>query len=540
MYSGKWQTSPGWGMVQDSRSLSALNQLAGRLKMRSGKHRLNTLPPAQANCAFQSKKRRDLNATTAIGVFLAAHVAIVLLAVFLVLCTFPFSRPDEAIGQMRTRLFPASSFLSALVIFVTALGASFLINRERLTDASQAGAAWVVGKKSAICFCLALGLFLQSCVVFYGWLSGHGASEVQHIALNIPPSASPLSRVIWLLTVTTLGPLGEELLFRGIMYGGFYKSFGQRPAVVLTTLLFLCVHSQAYRSLHGFVTILTYSVALLWCRIRFKAVGPAIALHIALNATTAAIALFAPKADHTSPEVHNQRGQAYGEAAKYDKAIFEFSRAIELDSNNVEAYTFRGRAFLRKGAADKAIPDLNRSILLEPTNALAFHTRGQAYAKLGQSEKAISDFTRAIELDPDSWSFLYRAYAYEQAGDYPRAIADLYKSIQLAPNESTAYNDLAWLFATCDNPVFRNGKAAEDLARKACDLSEWKAANYMDTLAAAFAEEGDYKEAARYEEQAISLSASGGTNRLEMQKRLEIYRQNRPYRKMPVDPNGHQ
>jgi tetratricopeptide (TPR) repeat protein len=501
------------------------------------------------------KRRSDLNAATGMCVFLATAVAqtLFLAIAYLLLRVFLINGSGESVEQHWTKLFPTAVFLSTLIAFAITLAAPLFINRDRLADVSEHGAAWVAGRKSAIFVCFALGVLLESCFWLFNRVFGVGASERQLITGQIMPLASLLSRVMWFLTVVVVAPPSEEMLFRGILYGGINKSFGQIAAIFLTTLLFMCGHSHAFKSLHSLVCFLTFSLVALWCRIRFKAVGPPVALHIACNLTAAAIVLF-PLAGHhdgpnvpaqntlfdaQSPDVYIKKGRAYAREGQPDKAISEFDRAIELDPTNGTAYAFRGIAFLQKGSTERAIADLSQGIVLEPTNALAFDNRGHAYSELGRFEKAISDLTQAIKLDPGmSAAFRRRADAYEKTGDFPKAIADLNKSIELAPDQSASYNDLAWLFATCVDSTVRDGNAAVQLGRKACDLSEWKNANYVDTLAAAFAENGNYNAAVQYEERAINLANPQDTNRFEMQRRLSLYRQNQPYRGIPTNTNG--
>ena len=57
-------------------------------------------------------------------------------------------------------------------------------------------------------------------------------------------------------------------------------------------------------------------------------------------------------------------------------------------------------------------------------------------------------------------------------------------------------------------PAIRNAQLALADAKRACELSKWKHANYIDTLAAACAEAGDFSSAVRYEEQAIIVNKS--------------------------------
>ena len=67
-------------------------------------------------------------------------------------------------------------------------------------------------------------------------------------------------------------------------------------------------------------------------------------------------------------------------------------------------------------------------------------------------------------------------------------------------------------------------------AKKACELDKWKSADYIDTLAAAYAEAGDFESAIRYEEQAISTHDASESQSTEMQKRRALYQDHKPYR----------
>ena len=59
------------------------------------------------------------------------------------------------------------------------------------------------------------------------------------------------------------------------------------------------------------------------------------------------------------------------------------------------------------------------------------------------------------------------------------------------PPVTPGLRNLAWIYATCPDRRFRNGPKAVELARRACELSEWKNAQCRQTLADAYLEAGD-------------------------------------------------
>jgi len=85
-----------------------------------------------------------------------------------------------------------------------------------------------------------------------------------------------------------MAPPLEEMLFRGVLYGGYRKSFGPVRAAVFTTLLFVALHFPYY--IHfapAIIGITGGALALLWCRLHWNAIGPAVAAHIGYNSIVA-------------------------------------------------------------------------------------------------------------------------------------------------------------------------------------------------------------------------------------------------------------
>ena len=90
---------------------------------------------------------------------------------------------------------------------------------------------------------------------------------------------------------------------------------------------------------------------------------------------------------------------------------------------------------------------------------------------------------------------------------------------------------LGWFLATCPNKKWRDGKAALPEAEIACRLTQWKNGTYLDNMAAALAEAGDFEQAMKREEQALKMVQAG--DRKIFEKHLASYRQHRPWLDQP-------
>ncbi|HKO03516.1 MAG TPA: hypothetical protein VJW51_02150, partial [Candidatus Acidoferrales bacterium] len=90
--------------------------------------------------------------------------------------------------------------------------------------------------------------------------------------------------------------------------------------------------------------------------------------------------------------------------------------------------------------------------------------------------------------------------------------------------DAEAMNDVAWQYATSEDPAIRNPAAALDLARKAVSLEhEHPEPEHLDTLAEAYYLNAQYEDAVKTEEQALALSS--GKEKESFQANLGRYRE---------------
>ncbi len=270
--------------------------------------------------------------------------------------------------------------------------------------------------------------------------------------------------------------------------------------------------------------------------------------------------------DSHYPNIFLWRGGCYYVLDQLDLALADCDRHIQLRPNDVLGYQLRGDAHMVKGDCRLAIADYTRSIELQPDNARAYRYRAEAYFANREVPSALADYTKSIEQDPRiPETYVYRAEAHIESKEYDKALIDCDKALEINPklsrayldkgrtyrrmrdyshaeacllealncdpNEPYAYNGLAWLWATCPVQGFRHGPKAVEYATKANNLTSSKDPYVLDTLAAAYAEVGQYDEAVQWLKKALQNPELLEPDDLEKDKKaLTLYQAHKPFR----------
>jgi hypothetical protein len=119
------------------------------------------------------------------------------------------------------------------------------------------------------------------------------------------------------------------------------------------------------------------------------------------------------------------------------------------------------------------------------------------------------------------------------------AVAEYEKAIQIRPHDVGILNNYAWLLATAPEQKLRDGHRAVELATDACKQTEYKRDYNLSTLAAAYAEIGDFTTARKWAAQAVDVAAptkDDPDRKDELKKELESYKASKPWREdLPGD-----
>ncbi len=207
----------------------------------------------------------------------------------------------------------------------------------------------------------------------------------------------------------------------------------------------------------------------------------------------------------TDPYLYRLRAFVHTRLHNPDAAVEDLTRALDLDPICAEAYYERGQARMFMGQLDRAIEDYTEALRLKRDFAKAYSARAGAYVRQGHCLKALDDISRAVSLHPSNVDYLHnRGVVLTCLKWYGLAIKEYEKVIRLRPESAGTYNNLAWIYASAEDEHFRDCRKAIEYARKAVE----KARNpgWMDTLARAYAECGEFALASTIEWEAYKLS----------------------------------
>jgi hypothetical protein len=115
-------------------------------------------------------------------------------------------------------------------------------------------------------------------------------------------------------------------------------------------------------------------------------------------------------------------------------------------------------------------------------------------------------------------------------GDYVRYHTDYDELIRRYPDLYWAHERKAWILATSPDATYRDGRLAVAAATHASELTNWKDGQVLSTLAAAYAEIGDFASAVLWQERALERVAAQGGSLKSEQDRLSLYKFARPFR----------
>ncbi|MBX9790765.1 MAG: tetratricopeptide repeat protein [Pirellulales bacterium] len=239
------------------------------------------------------------------------------------------------------------------------------------------------------------------------------------------------------------------------------------------------------------------------------------------------------KLDGSYVAAHVNAGVALTKLDRLDEATTAYRAALAIDPNAAEAYRGLAVCFAQQGKVDEAIKQLEYAIRLDPTEASAHQNLAILLGSQRQYAQAIEQFLQALELSgPQESLYFGLGTAQARLGAADDALISYRQALALRPDSLEIANALAWHLATSQALTARDGRRAIELALQACRATHHRNAAYLDTLAAAYAEAGQFDEAIQVAGLAAQVANAESNNDLAeaIVARLELYRRQQPFR----------
>lgn len=240
-----------------------------------------------------------------------------------------------------------------------------------------------------------------------------------------------------------------------------------------------------------------------------------------------------------SEPARKARSEVYGRLAKVEsrlgneeKAVEAWQHGLRFDPASTSLRLGLASSLGREARYAEVARELEQVIKLAPDRPDTYVAVGALWLQLERHSEAVLAFQKGVDIDPSgSIPRFALASALRESGDTAAAV-EQYQVLLQAEDKAwvaRAANNLAWIKATDSNAQFRNGAEAVRLAVMACQLTKNQNPKYVGTLAAAYAEAGQFKQAIAASARAMKLDAADDVLVQSLQERAKLYRAGSPY-----------
>jgi tetratricopeptide (TPR) repeat protein len=243
------------------------------------------------------------------------------------------------------------------------------------------------------------------------------------------------------------------------------------------------------------------------------------------------------------------------------EALDHLDQARRLKPDNATTHFFLGQLFRSEGRLEEAVQEFSETMQREPDFAQGYFELGASLCRLGRWQEAAENLSRALELLPEASnnqdelsSFSTQqvrnaaqaeylrefGLALYEMGEAQKAQVQYQIALKLQPDWPNRLDRIAWDAVTRSPRDARQGSEALLSAKKVCQATAFQHPNFLATLAATYAEAGQFREAVNTASRALGLATASNQDRLadQIRQQLRRYEQNRPLRQAEDTPAG--
>ncbi|MBQ1338246.1 MAG: tetratricopeptide repeat protein [Thermoguttaceae bacterium] len=250
----------------------------------------------------------------------------------------------------------------------------------------------------------------------------------------------------------------------------------------------------------------------------------------------AALALYTDLlAKYDGPGLYFLRGALYAQQKNFRQALADANQALRRDANLLPALRLKGVIYLEMERYDDAVRTFTQLRDKSKDDAGKLEAKTQiAYAlsKQGKYRTASELLKKELEKQPDNVELLRSLADMELLFGHWGEADRLYKRLlEIDPKDSGVLNNYSWLLATCPEDQYRDAARALEYGKQAAEATLYAAPHILSTLAAAYAEGGDFESARSWSQKAVELGEKENHESLDsLKKELESYKENKPWR----------
>jgi tetratricopeptide (TPR) repeat protein len=229
---------------------------------------------------------------------------------------------------------------------------------------------------------------------------------------------------------------------------------------------------------------------------------------------------------------HINLGVALEQDGHQEEALGQYREAIHIDPHRFQAHNNLANLLATMGMRGESFREYQEALRLNPGAAVTHINLATLLAEMGGFDEAMIEYTNAAQLEPeDPRPHYLMGKACLRHGQSAAAVKHFRDALKLDSNNFETLTWLARVLAADPDPTVRNGAEAVTLAEHAVNLTGREQPFVLDTLAMAYAEKGDFRNANAAGQMAIQAAAAGAQKIIpDLEQRMQLYQNGKPYR----------